>query len=347
MRALLLGIVALTGCAHVVPLPKHAELYRAKTKDGWEVALVRYPAVGQSMGRPVLTCHGIAANARNMDLDDQHSLARWLADHGREAWTMSLRATGDSDQPDDEKGRAAGYAFDAFWKEDLPAAIAEVRRVSGAESIDYIGHSMGGMVLYAYLATGGQGIHAAATLGTPTRLDWGAQLDTVLPKAARLIPAGWQVPSALGAHLSVPVQGLVADGPFQTFFYDPDNTKLEVWKRLMAYGTADVSSGVADQLVSMIARGSFVSADGVDLRAAMATIQTPIFVVAGRLDRVAITPAVKDGYRALKGKKQWLLVSKANGAGAEYGHMDLVVGEHAPRDVFTPVLKFFAAQEAN
>ena len=123
---MLLAVVTATGCAarYAHPLPKQAVHHRANTQDGWEVALVQYLPHGVPTGRPVLLCHGIAANARHMDLDETHSLARWLAANGREAWTMSIRGTGDSDRADDVKGRKRGFSFDTVWQNDHPAAIA-------------------------------------------------------------------------------------------------------------------------------------------------------------------------------------------------------------------------------
>lgn len=342
-------LVLLAGCAHLQrqPLPPEAELHRATTADGWELAMVRYPAKGRATGRPVILCHGIAANDRNMDLDDGHSMARWFAAHGREAWTLSLRGTGDSDVANPCEGRAADSDFDTYWKEDLPAALAKVRQVSGTTQVDWVGHSMGGMVLYAYLAQGGTGIGAGATLGTPTRLDFGTGTDRLLGAVSPLFPKSGAFPSALGAYLAAPFQGAVDDGPFQRLFYDPKNTTLQSWQRLMAYGTADVSFAVARQLTSMMRDGRFTSVDGsFDFRAAMKGIKTPLLVVAGRKDRIALVPAVRDAYRALGGTKEWLLVSVANGAKAEYGHMDLVIGEHAPTDVWLPVLDFLERHQA-
>lgn len=342
--------VLLTGCAHlqIVPRPKEAELHRARTDDGWEISLTRYKPVGPAKGRPVLLCHGISANDRNMDLDDKVSMARWFAAQGREAWTMSLRGTGESDGIDAAKGRPGPIYFDDYWRHDLPAVVEYVRKVSGAEAIDYAGHSMGGMVLYAYLSQGGQGIHAAATLGTPTRLDWGSNLEVVLRTLGpALVSAPSTVPSGLGARLAAPFQGAVPDGIFQRFFYNPQSTDVETWQRLMVYGTADVSGGTALQLISLIESGKFQSADGkIDLRADMAKIRTPVLVVAGRLDRIAVVPAVKDGYRALGGPKRWLLVTRANGARGEYGHMDLVIGRRAADEVWSRVLAFFEAPPA-
>jgi pimeloyl-ACP methyl ester carboxylesterase len=345
MRPLALGVLLLvsSGCATLmwVPLPPQAEPHRVQTLDGWALSLVRYPPTVPSTGRPVVLVHGIAANDRNMDLDEHHSMARWFASQGREAWTVSLRGTGSSDEANG-KDRPSSYAFDAFWQFDLPAVIDHVKRSSGAASVDYVGHSMGGMVVYAYLSQGGQGIHSAATLGSPTRLDWGTGSEAMIEAGYKFVPPGWALWTAWGAHAVVGLQGLVDEGPFERLFYVNGNTSLESWKRLIAYGTADIASGVAAQFVALVVHGTFASADGqIDFRKDMAKVTTPVLVVAARLDRLALTPAVYDGYRALGGNKQWLLISRANGALAEYGHMDLVVGDRANTEVWTPVLQFF------
>ena len=348
MKRVLL-LLLLGGCANlrVVPLPQEAERHRPKTADGWELSLVRYRAVGPVTGRPVLLCHGISANERNMDLDEGHSMARWLASQGREAWTMSVRATGDSDRPDPSKGRTLPIRFDHYWQHDLPTAIEHVRKVSGADAIDYAGHSMGGMIAYAFLSQGGQGLHAVATMGSPTRLDWGTGLEQLIRTIGPLVVSDDVIfPSQFGAQVSAPLQTLFDDGPFQRFFYNPESTKPETWQRLVLYGTADTAGGAAKQLLSLVETSRFTSADGkLDFRADMARIRTPVIVVAGKLDRVAPTAAVKDGYRALGGPKRWLLITRANGALGEYGHMDLVIGERAPDEVFRPVLDFFTQHE--
>ena len=326
------------------PLGPTAQKLIATTDDGWKISMVRYPAVGASKGLPVLLCHGISANDRNMDLDEQHSIARWIAAHGRDAYTMSLRGTGGSDHADPREGRAGDFTFDDYWQHDLPAAIHVVQQASGVEQLDYVGHSMGGMVLYAYLSQGGQGIHAAATVGSPTRLDLGTQSIGAL----LLVPALSSYPSRFFAGLLAPFQDLIDDHRLQRFFYNPLNTTPITWGRLMTYGTDDVSGGVAKQLLGLLKTGSFKSADGsIDFRHDMAGITQPILVVAGRLDRVAPVSAVKDGYRALGGPKAWLLISRAHGEQAEYNHMDLMIGERAGDEVWAPILSFFTLKGIN
>lgn len=343
MRLLALTLL-LSGCAglQVVPLPPQAEVHRAKTDDGWEISLVRYKPTGPVKGRPVVLCHGIAANERNMDLDDTMSMARWFADQGREAWTMSLRGTGKSDFPDEAKHRGPIF-FDDYWRHDLPAVVKTVREISGADAIDYAGHSMGGMVVYVYLAEGGQGIHAAATLGSPTRLNWGADVDGLMETFGPLFAVeGSMFPTDFGAAIAAPFQGAVDDGPFQRMFYAPGNTELPVWKHLMVYGTAPMAGGVLLQLLPVVRDGQLKSRDRtIDFRADLAKVTTPVIVVSARMDRIAAGPAVRDGYLHLGGPKEWLSITRANGAHAEYGHMDLVIGQYAHLDVWPRLIAFF------
>ncbi len=346
MRQIVLAVF-LGGCAGLqwVPLPKTAEPHRVRTADGFTLALVRYAPVGATRGRPVLMLHGISANARNMDLDDEHSMARWFAGRGREVWTVSLRGTGESDESNGND-RPHGYSFDAFWQLDLPAAIDYVKKASSTDAVDCVGHSMGGLVIYAYLAQRGQGIHAAATLGSPTKLDWGTNSEALIQLGAKLLPSGWGLWTSWGAHKVVPLQGLFANDPLERLLYVKGNTTLQSFKRLIAYGSADIAPGVAAQFVTQVATGNFVSADAkLDFRRALQAVTTPVIVVAARLDRLALVPGVYDGYRALGGDKQWLLISRAHGAVAEYGHMDLLIGDRAHTDVWTPVLQFFNRHE--
>ena len=74
-------------------LPASAERLTARTADGWDLSIVHYgkPAPGR---RPVLLLHGIVTNERNLDFDEKHSLARWLAGHGFDVYAANLRGAG-------------------------------------------------------------------------------------------------------------------------------------------------------------------------------------------------------------------------------------------------------------
>jgi pimeloyl-ACP methyl ester carboxylesterase len=337
--------VLASSCAHpgveLEPLPAEATPYRARTEDGWELAMVRYLPKKPSGGRPVLLMHGISANSRNMDLDERHSMARWFAAHGRETWTVSLRGTGLSDAPDPSSGRKGGYAFDVFWRHDVPAALAKIREVSGAQEIDYVGHSMGGLVLYAYLSQGGPHVGAACVLGSPVRLDWGNPFLPMLTRASDAIGASWTAVPTTTPGFMVDPMGLVLEGtPLEHLLYNARNTHPRTMQRLLASGPSDISAGVAKQL-AMLLQGFFGSADRrLDFRKDLAKVTTPMLVVAGKGDRIGVPPAVKAGYRALGGPKEWLLLGEENGAHADYAHLDMILGERASDELWPKLLDF-------
>jgi pimeloyl-ACP methyl ester carboxylesterase len=339
---LLLGCPSVARLPHLLePLPSEAEGMRIKTSDGWELVLIRYRAQGEKRGLPVLLVHGIGANGRNMDLDAEHSLARWMSARGREAFVLNLRGTGRSDAPAPERGRPFGYSMDTYAGQDLPAAFAAVREVTGARQVDYVGHSMGGLVLYIYLARGGQDVNAAATLGSPARLNWGGNVERVAQVVAPFVPPFKQVPLTNVTALGYPLYWQV-NPPLDLIFYNPENISDRTWDKLMAVGASNFYGGVVNHFGLWIQRDGMLSADGrIDyLEAMRKRTSPPLFVVAGKTDRLGPVQAVRAGFDAWGGPKQWFIAGEENGLEHDYGHMDLVIGDNAPRELWPRVLSF-------
>ncbi len=337
------ALFAAAACARPGPeLAEAAERLVARTADGWDIALLRYRPHGASAGLPVLLCHGISANARNMDLDEAHSLARWLAAHGREVFALSLRGTGDSDLPDAAKGRSADYSIDTFAEQDVPAAVAKVLDASGARELDYVGHSMGGLIGYIYLARGGGAIHALATLGSPARFATGGAVENSLRRAAALAQAMPFVDVPFFARATLPIWA-DRETVLDLFMYNPNNLSPETWRKLLEVGSGAVSGGVVRHFATILERDGLVSADGaVDYRPRLAAVRVPALVVAGKLDRVAPAPSVKAGYDLLGGEKSFFIAGEENGFLFDYGHMDLILGERAGQELFPRVLRFLS-----
>lgn len=126
------------------------EQHQVRTEDGWHLALLRYRGEPTPDRPPVVLSHGVAANHRNLDLDEQHSLARSLHRMGRDVWLLDLRGAGRSARARGRAGRRGRWSFDDHLCSDLPAALAEVRRVTGVSEVDWVGFSMGGLLGYAY-----------------------------------------------------------------------------------------------------------------------------------------------------------------------------------------------------
>src|SRR5512139_2866597 len=140
-----------------LPLQNRARIEFARTHDGCDLALHHYVGIRPDLP-PVILCSGYACNRHFLDFDDRYSLARFLARRGFDVWILELRGHGLSDPP---QGRQRSWTFDDFVQYDVPTAIAYVRDQADRAPV-WIGHSMGGMVLYATL---GQNPAAAAALG--------------------------------------------------------------------------------------------------------------------------------------------------------------------------------------
>jgi poly(3-hydroxyalkanoate) synthetase len=317
------------------PLPPEAELVVVHTADGVDLPVVHYRPVGSPRPLPLVLCHGISGNARHMDLDSEHSLARWFAARGYDAWSVSLRGTWDSrlppgahDEPKEET------TLDVYATEDLPAVFDYVRQRTGAPQVDYIGHSMGGLVLYAYLAHGGGAVHAAVALGSPARLRFGGGLEQFArDHGAGVLGRVSSVPNDALAPLYIPVEGVQT--PLDLLVMTPDNVSPETWRRFVVTGTAPMAGGVLRQFLKCIQDDRFESADGsIDYLERLHQVHVPILFVAGKRDRIALADGVKAAYTALGGDKRFLVAGEENGFEHDYGHIDMLAGERAPQELW-------------
>jgi pimeloyl-ACP methyl ester carboxylesterase len=326
--------------------PQPVETHRVKTSDGWELDLKHIAAApGGAKGLPVLVVHGIVTNGRNCDLDEEHSIARTLAARGFDVWVPSLRGVGESEHRPQPMGAGPdGYDFDAYARRDLPALVEYVRARTGRE-LRYVGHSMGGMLLYAYLSAGGTGIARAVTLGSPSRLHWTGELESLVKDFAFLAGlTGW-APLRSMSEATIPLHGAV-DGPIERLLINPENTRPDVWQKLIAVGVDDLPGSLVEQFARWAEKDRIDSQDGsLDYIAGLEKVQVPMMVVAGKIDGIAPPWVVRPAFERLgAAEKRWLVVGEANGARADYNHMDLLVGDRASVEVFEPVARFLARE---
>lgn len=139
-----------------VALGLEVERHEFLTADGVTLRLKRYANPG---GNPVLFCHGFQGNGFEFDLPREgKNIAVYLARRGYDVWVSSFRGCG----PEPYNCDCAGWlhSIDELAIFDAPALVDGVIGITG-KSPFWIGHSMGGMVLYMYLqgvrfAGGGQ-----------------------------------------------------------------------------------------------------------------------------------------------------------------------------------------------
>lgn len=319
------------------------EIHFADTKDGWRIRLCRYLPKGDEASRePVLVVHGANANQWNMTAPADESLVDLLTKSGFDCWCIDLRGCRSSKPP---KGTSRFSAkIDDYIRQDLPAAIAYVLRTADRERLHWVGHSMGGMMLYAYvLAHGDRYVATGSTIGSPVGFSEDPGLTKLEPvlKLARLFPRlvefVWQTsaPFCPAFKLNLP--------------FAPVS-----WPNMHRNAGPEVFFNVAELLPPDAAnhfmewargKGPWKMLNGtLNVEAGLKSLAFPLLVVAGKGDPLTPIKKIEAFYEALPGKdKRLVIVSRANGNVADYNHLDLVWGRDATKDVFRPVAAWLAA----
>ena len=312
----------------------------ATTGDGWRLALTRFPAQGAARG-PVLLCHGLGSNRHSFDFSDDVSLARWLAGRGWDVWCLELRGYGLS-----QKAPFFGYdwSFDTLLEQDVPAAIRHVRERCGGAPVRFVGHSMGGILLLAHLASGKDGIAAGVAIGSS--LDYtnsGSGFETLarLKAITRFIPF---LPLKAMAFLGSPLMARW-HGPIDEFNIWVPNVFGPHYRSFIRRGAENVAPPLLHQLATAFEPGGLRALDGRRYFEGLPGVKTPVLMLAGDRDRQCPLPAAVRSFDALGSKDKSLVpFGRGYGQADHYGHVDLVAGRRAPQEVYPVIASWLEAR---
>lgn len=139
-----------------------------RTADGATLCFKHYH---NPLGTPVILQHGLAQNLYAWDLPvEGQSLAVYLAERGYDVWVPSLRGSGKGYYRSGDGEELWDWSVDDYIIFDVPAILHKVRESTGKKPF-WVGHSMGGMIIYGYL----QGVsYRYVKIGTRFKmnLDW-------------------------------------------------------------------------------------------------------------------------------------------------------------------------------
>jgi len=309
-------------------------VHRVDTEDGASVVLHRHPHDGP----PVLVVHGISTHHGFWDLTPERSLARALTAAGFDAWLLDLRGHGLAETDANGRPQKVGWTVDDYGRYDLPAAIAHVRAQTGAETVGYVGHSMGGMVAAVYQAMhGDDALNALVVVGSP--MDF-AGADPLLELARVGMGFGGvvpRVPSELAGRVAAQLPRLVT---IDSILYQPDNVDEATRLALYTRGASPLTRGELKQFGQAVDQGRFASMDGeIDYLEALERLRVPLLVIAGRADHIAPVDRVRPYYEAAgSAEKRFVVAGRAEGFSHDYGHCDLGMGNTAPTETFPLVI---------
>lgn len=312
------------------------EIHFVTTQDGARLALYRYRARGAAGRRePVFFCHGLGASKYNFDFDDTYSWARKFAAAGFDAWVVDLRGAGASLPP-----KKWDWNFDDYARYDVTACIAHIRARTGSEKVHWVGHSMGGMLLYAYLGTvHPEWVRSGVTMGSPVRFEGKRGIKKALSLAFLLDYLPY-VPVRTATQLIVPLIPYTAWNPVSRAQMNTANVDLAYIRRVAYNAVHHLPPALLKQFADWAGNDCFRSFDkSVDYQAGLKNIKTPVLVIAGGGDKLVVPPNVKHAFDLLPaGNKRYVELSRAAGFKADYGHIDMVFGKHANAEVLPLVL---------
>lgn len=328
------------------------EVHYVTCSDGVRVALKRFwprDAEGNRLPSsskphtPVLCVPGLGADSTNFDTPAPGGIGPWLAAKGREVWVIDLRGTGLSHVPAEQW---SDICFDDFIDKDLVAAVPHVCKVSGARSVDWLGHSMGGMCLYALLAKGrGAQIRSGITIGTPVGFPEHWEVAAGLEPIKGLAPylRGLRVRRIIRAF--TPLLFRSDSVPVVRNWVESKNVDVPFMRKVAYAAVDDVPRGLLLQFVDWLDNDAFRSKDRkIDYRARMAGAQLPILVMSAPADKLG-TPAAVARAVDLLGRAEHVVCGKEHGFSYDYGHVDIVFGKGAPDEVFPHFEAFYARQD--
>lgn len=272
------------------------ERWELVTADGLTLRGKRYPAEGSL---PVILAHGFEGNGNEFDLPRPgRNLAVYLAREGFDVWVANFRGNGRGGTVSDNGGWR--HSIDHLAAYDADALVRGVREATGRRPA-WIGHSMGGMVLYCYLqgASFGEGpgsgtfradprlaeernslIAAGVAIGSPPAFYWegggffGFLSNSAAARAVmRGMLKGLNILEKKGRKVSlgVPVgrwaekhprgAAMLALSPAGILLYNWRNVEADAAVSLLRWAGDDVSPAMARQLISGLIDRDYLSHD--------------------------------------------------------------------------------------
>jgi len=322
------------------------ETHTILTEDGWELKVFRYLPRAEGRGEPVLFLHGAFANHHNFDIPAQNSMADYLANRGYDCWLLDFRGDRTSTSP--EGKRRSKATLDEYLVEDIPAAIDYILAETGYAQLHGVGHSMGGMLWYAYdLEFEGYGVASLNILGAP--VDFEHMLDqrrplmglalliiTYMPWFARMV-------QRMFLHALTILRQSTRDFPIN-WDNAPDEMRMHE-----VLNSIDLLPGPATRsLLNWTVTNQWTMLDGeMNVLDELSDIHAPLLAVFARRDSLTPPGSAQHFFDKVDNPdKKLLFLSVEDGHESDYDHIDMVFGRHAEEEVFQPILEWIEIHPA-
>jgi pimeloyl-ACP methyl ester carboxylesterase len=359
------GVSGLAGCASFRRNAPSPDLRPCTdgytyTKDGWRLGVRHYQPAHTDPGKlPVILCHGLGLNATFWTITDDH-LPWQLTARGYEVFVFDIRGSGENAHlgRNDRLNmhlrqtflREVGerhWTVDDLVRYDVPAILDYVKCTTGHDRVNWIGHSLGGMLIFPYLELASDPERIATFVGMGSTIIQAEAPQKGMLRANRglRILSLFASPGRLGRPLTF--ARLPGMDRIDRFYYSNENVDRRTISRFYGYTLEDTGPGALRQLDPYLQYGHMLSADRrIDYADRLSEVTVPTLLVAGSSDILSDLPSTELTFAALGSTDKTLAVfGRENGNVADYGHCDLVWSRHAPREVFPRVIDWLDAHQ--
>ncbi|MCP4643683.1 MAG: alpha/beta hydrolase [bacterium] len=310
------------------------EVHTIMTHDRWLLKMHRRLPQGGS-GEPVFLCHSLTSNHLNFELPEGASMVDALSAAGYDCWTIDLRGCTTAVPPTGHK--RSQVVVDDYLLRDIPAALKHICDATGYDKVHWIGHSLGGMLLYAHdVCAKGEHVASGVTLGASLGFDGVEHRG---------------MPAVLGLALRFPrvLRGLSPWVPFLR----PKNVIPVNWANVHpGMGRGDFLHAleyppplVAQELDYWATNSEWKMRSGqFDVKANLNKVRTPLLAMYAVSDTFIPLDQAKAFIDALPGKdKKMVILGKDAGFSADYDHGEMTIGKEGTDEVFPLIVDWLAA----
>jgi pimeloyl-ACP methyl ester carboxylesterase len=308
------------------------------TEDGWNLHLKRTtsPRHFDPTTPPLLIVPGYGMNSFIFGYHPKGtSMERCLAEGGYEVWSVNLRSMGHS-RP--LRKRPGAVCLRAYSEVDVPAAIRRVTertRTKGGPVVT-IGCSLGGTILYGYLALNpcDHGVSKVIAMGAPLRwIDTHPLLRVLFgsPRVAGTLRlSGTRRFARLVAPVLQRVPGLLS------MYMNSASIDMDHLPE-MTETVEDPKPGI-NREISLWLRAGDLSYGDVNITQAMSRLELPLLVVLSNRDGIVPESTALSVVDAWGGSDVEIL--EVGDDEGWYAHANLFVADDAPQRVFEPIINW-------
>lgn len=278
-------------------------------------------------GQPILLLPDVFENAKVFDLEGR-GLAPYLAGAGYDVYVPATRPATEAPCFEDRMDQA------------LLPILAALRERTGA-SVTLVAHGVSGLasLVVAAHGAGREQVRGIVAIGAPGRLFLGNGIFDALIEAEKTWPSDRPIHTAAGARMPAPYPG-TEKSVLDVLLTNDKNFDPSTRKAYYRQALEPLPRALARQLIRWLQTQTLQSADGErDWAHALKDVVCPVLFVTGKVDNVIDPLESIEAMKAIGSTdKQIRIFGVSNRYAVDYGHVGLLLGPEAHKEVF-PIIR--------